>query len=102
MLCELLLDKPQCKTRSIDGRLYLPDDERKRPDVVFVPMGKYYPSYLFTVFFQLCYVWNNDVHPEHITFGEHQASINNDDIIAVFHSHDIHPYLAKASEGDYL
>ena len=57
------------------------------------------PRTLLAVFGQIGNVGNDDVHAQQLGFGEHQAGIDDDDVIAPAHGHAVHSELAETAQG---
>src|SRR5579863_3384715 len=72
---------------------------RQCPDVVFVTMGENNGAHPLPVFDEIRDVRNHDVYAEQFGLGEHQARVDDDDVVAPAHSHAVHSELAQAAEG---
>ena len=51
---------------------------------------------------QIGNVGNHDVDAEQFGFGEHEAGVDDDDVVSPAHGHAVHTELAQAAEGDNL
>ena len=51
-------------------------------------------------FKDIFHVRDDDVNPQHIALGEHEAAIDDQQLIVVFKDHHILADLANAAEGD--
>ena len=51
------------------------------------------------VFGQIGNIRNDDVDAQQFGLGEHQASVDDDDVIAPAHGHAVHSELAQTAEG---
>ena len=71
-------------------------------DVVLVAVGKHDASDLGTVFDKVANIGDDDVDAEQLFFGEHQAGVYDEDIVAESEREAIHAELAESAEGDHL
>jgi hypothetical protein len=63
--------------------------------VVFVAVRKDDAAHMLAIFEQVRNVGNDDVDAQQLSFGEHQAGVNNDDVIAKADGHAVHTELAQ-------
>jgi hypothetical protein len=61
-------------------------------------MGEYNPANPLPVFKKVRDIGNNDIHTQQLGFWEHQAGIDDDDVITPAHRHAIHAEFAEAAE----
>jgi hypothetical protein len=73
-------------------------DERQSAHVIFVGMSEYDRFELVFLFQQIAHVGNYKVDAQELRAGEHQAAIDGDDRIAVFHEHHVQAEFTQASE----
>jgi hypothetical protein len=56
-----------------------------------------YAANFIAVLQQIGDVRNYDVHPEQLGFWEHQAGVDDDNVVTVAHGHAIHSKFAKTA-----
>jgi hypothetical protein len=71
-------------------------------DVIFVPVGEDDPAHPLAVFDEIGNVGDHNVHSEQFGFGEHEARIDDDNVVAPADGHAVHTELAQAPQGDNL
>ena len=99
MLVELVFDVGQRELSAPDRHIQLGKNPRQRADVVFMAVGQDNRAHLLAVFDQVRDVGNNDVHAQQFGFGEHQAGVDDDNVIAPAHGHAVHSELAQTAQG---
>jgi len=66
-----------------------------------VAMGEDDGADLLTVLGEIADIGDDDVDAQELFFGEHQAGIDDDDVILPSEGHAVHPELTKAPEGNH-
>jgi len=94
VLVELALDVGEGELGAIDRDVELGEDPGKATDVVFMPVCEYDAADLVAVLDEVADVGNDDVDAEQLFFGEHQASVDYDNVVAVAESETVHAELA--------
>src|ERR1700677_5156225 len=74
-------------------------DPRQCTNVVFMAVGENDGAHPLPVFDEIRNVRNHNVHAQKLGLGEHQARVDDDDVIAPAHGHAVHSELAQAAEG---
>ena len=69
--------------------------------MVFVAVGEDDGADLVAVLGEVADVGDDDVDAEQLFFREHQAGVDDDDVILPAEGHAVHAELAKAPEGDH-
>src|SRR5579864_3176281 len=76
---------------------------RKHPgqsaDVVFMSVGQHNPADFIAVLQEISNVRDNDIDPEQFGFREHQAGVDNDNVVTIAHGHAVHSKFAEAAKG---
>jgi hypothetical protein len=70
--------------------------------MVLVGVGQNDGANMLAVLDQVRNIGNYDVNAKQFSFGEHQAGIDDDNVIAIAHSHAVHAELAKSAKRDEL
>ena len=70
--------------------------------MVFVPVGEDDAADVLAVFDQVGDVGDDDIDAEQLGFREHEAGIDDDDVVAPANGHAVHAELAETAEGDDL
>ena len=86
---ELDLDQALGQRRAVDGHVKLRQDVRQRADVVFVAVGDDDAADLVLALLQVGDVRDDQVDPQHVLFGEHQAAVDDDDVVGVLDDHHV-------------
>src|SRR4029077_15882637 len=68
------------------------------PDVVFMAMRQDDGLNPLSIFDEVGNVWYDDVHAEQFCFGEHQARVNHDNVVAPAYGHAVHSELPEAAQ----
>ena len=71
-------------------------------DVVFVAVRKHDAMHMLAIFEQVRNVGDDDVNAQQLGFGEHQAGVNYDDVIAEADGHAVHPELAQPAQRNNM
>ena len=67
--------------------------------MIFMPVSQHNAADFIAVLQKVGDVRNNDINPEQLGFGKHQAGVNDDNVITVTHGHAVHSKFAKAAKG---
>ncbi len=60
------------------------------------------PRTMRAVFNEIADIGDDDVHAEQLFFGEHEAGVDNDNVIAVAEGEAVHAEFAQPAEGNDL
>ena len=71
-------------------------------DVVFVAVGDDDAAHLVLVLHHVAHVRDDQVDTQHVLFGEHQAGVDDEDVITVLQRHHVLADLAQPAEGYHL
>ena len=102
MLFQLAFHIGQRELGAVDRDVELRQQPGQRADVVFVPVGQHHGAHMLAILDQVAEVGNDDVHAEQFGFGEHQAGIDDDDVIAPANGHAIHAKFAESTQRNNL
>ena len=95
---EFVFDVGEGEFRAIDRNVQFTENPWQGADVVFMSMSENDAAYLMTIFEQIGDIGNDDVDAEQFGFGEHQAGVDDDDVIALADGHAVHAELAHAAQ----
>src|ERR1700682_3356535 len=99
---ELVLDQPEGEAGPVDGHVEAVDDEGQGADVVLVAVGQHDGLDLRGAVDKVADVGNDEVDPEHLLLGEHQAGVHDEDATVVLDRHHVQADLTQAAKGDDL
>jgi len=102
VLVEFVFHVSERELRSPDGDVEFGEHPGNRADMIFVAVREDDAAHALAVLDEIRNVGDYDVDAEQLGFREHQAGVDDDDVIAKAHGHAVHTELAEASEGDYL
>ena len=85
---------------AINRNVEIGDDVRNRSDVIFVRMRENDGANHALVLFQIGGVGNDDVNAEEFLLGEHEARIDDDDVVAGAENEHVHSKFAEPAERD--
>jgi hypothetical protein len=102
MLFELAFDVGEGELRAVDGYVEVGEDPGEAADVVLVTVREDDAADLGAVLDEVGDIRDDDVDAEEFFFGEHEAGVNHDDVVAVVEREAVHAELAKSAERDYL
>jgi hypothetical protein len=102
VLVELALHIGESELGAVDRDVELGEDPRETADVVFMPVRKDYPADLRAVLDEIADVGDDDIDAEQLFFGEHEAGVDDEDVVAETQSETIHAELTESAEGYYL
>ena len=98
MLFQFVFDIGEGELRAPNRNIQFAKDPWQGADMVLVPMGENDAAYPLAVLNQIGDIGNNDIDTQQFSFGEHEAGINDDDIVAPADGHAVHSELAQAAE----
>ena len=98
VLGQLPLNQPHCQLRRIERYIQLPEDIRKRTDMVFMSMGKYHTLDLINVILQISDIRNDYINSEHIVFRKCHSTVYYDNTVIVLKCCDIHSNQSKSAD----
>ena len=98
MLVEFVFDVGQRELGAPDGHVEFGENPGQRADVVFVAVGEDDSANALAVFDEIGNVGDDDVDAQQFGFGEHQAGVDDDDVVAPAHGHAVHAELAQAAQ----
>src|SRR5208282_3004296 len=99
---KLIFDVGQRKLGAPDGNVQFAENPRQGSDVIFVAVRKDDGAHQLAIFKQVRNVGDNDVDPQQLGFGEHQAGVNHDDVIAPADGHAVHTELAQPAQRNNM
>jgi hypothetical protein len=102
VLVELALNVGEGELGAVDGNVQFGEDPRKTADVVLVAMREDDGADEGTVFDEVADVGNNDVDAEELFLGEHEAGVDDDDVVPETEGEAVHAELAQPAERDNL
>ncbi len=100
VLNELFFDQGESEAGAIDWNVEIAKYVRNRADVIFVGVGEDDGANFGAVLLEVGDVGDDDVNAEEFGFGEHEAGVDDDDVITEVEGHHVHAEFAKAAEGD--
>src|SRR5215469_2867001 len=98
VLFQFVLDIGQGEFGGIHRYIQFAQQVRKPANMIFVTVSDHYAANVLAIFDQVSEVRNNDIDAQQFGFGEHQAGIDDDDVVGPAHGHAVHAELAKASK----
>ena len=102
MLVELVLHVSQSELGAPDGHVKFRQNPGQSANVIFVAMGENDAAHPLPILGEIRNVWNNDVHAQQFSFGEHQPCVDHNNIVAPTDGHAVHTELAEAPQRDDL
>ena len=102
MLFELAFDVGEGELGAVDGDVELGEDPGQAADVVLVAVGEDDGADLVAVLDEVADVGDDDVDAEQLFFGEHQAGVDDDDVVAAAEGEAVHAELAESAKRDNL
>ena len=89
-----VLDQAAGERRAVDRRRNVVHQMDNRSNMVFVPVRQHHRAHVVAVLQQVADVGHHDVHAQQLDFGEHQAGVDHNDVVAVAEGEHIHSELA--------
>ena len=102
VLFELFPDKTEGERRAVDGGSEVREHEGEGADMVLVAVGEEDPAHPVGPFEQVGDVGDDQVDAEHVRLGEHEAAIDDDDVLAVLENGHVQADLPQPAKGDDL
>src|ERR1700727_2931423 len=102
MFVEFVFDVGERELGAPDGNVELGKNPGERADVVFVAGSEDDAANALSVLDEIRNVGDYDVDAEKFRFGEHEAGVDDDDVVTPANGHAVHAELAQAAQGDYL
>ena len=100
VLLQLNLDEATGEGGSVDRRLHVRQEIGKGPDMVLVAVGDHDPPHPVAALADIAHVGDHDVHPRHLCGGEHETSIDDEEVLPVLHHHHVLADLPHAAQGE--
>jgi hypothetical protein len=101
VLVELAFDVGEGELGAVDRDVELGEDPGQAADVVFVAVGEDDGADFLAVLSEIADVGDDDVDAEELFFGEHQAGIDDDNVVFIAEGQAVHAELAESAEGDH-
>ena len=70
--------------------------------MVFVAVGEHDAAHVLAVLDEIGDVGDDDIDAEQFGFGEHEAGVDDDNVVAPANGHAVHAEFAEAAEGNDL
>ena len=99
---QFAFDQGQRELRSVDWNVELGQDPGQAANVVFVTVRENDRLDLIAIVGEVRDVGNDDIDAKQLFFREHQAGVDDDNVILPTERHAVHPELAKASQRNHL
>src|SRR5271170_3168774 len=99
MLVEFVLDIGEGKLGAPDRHVELGKNPGQGADVVFVAVSEDDGAHLLAIFGEVRNVRNDDVDAEQFGFREHEAGVDDDNVVTPAHSHAVHSELTEPAQG---
>ena len=100
-LAQLGLDQAQRQRRGVDRCADVLDHVRQRADVVFVAVsdedGTDFGEAI--LFHQVVVIGNDEIDAEHVIFGEHDAGIDDEDVVLILEGGHVFADLTQPTQG---
>ena len=96
----LLRRMPEGERGAEDGDVEAGQDVGEGADVVLVAVGEHDAAHPLAPLDQPAHVGDDQVHPEHLGLGEHQAGVDDHDVLAAFDREEVAADLAEPAQGD--
>src|SRR5690349_7270556 len=98
VLFQLALDVGERELGTVHRNIELGEQPGQPSDVVFMAVGKDNGAHAFTIFEQVAEVGDDDVDAQQLGFGEHQARVDDDDVVTPANGHTVHSEFAESAE----
>ena len=100
VLFELAFDVGQGELGCVDGNLELAQNPGQAADVVLVAVGEDDGADMLPVFNEVGDVGDDDVDAEQLRLGEHEAGVDDDNVVFPAEGEAVHAEFAEAAEGN--
>src|SRR5258705_894270 len=102
MFVELVFNVCESELGAPDRNIEFAQDPRQRADMVFVSVGENDGANVLPVLSKIGNVGDDDVDAEQFCFREHQAGIDDNNVVSPAHGHAVHTELAQPAERNYV
>jgi hypothetical protein len=102
VLVELAFDVSESELGAVDGYIELGENPGQAADVVLVTVGKDDGANEGPILNEVADVGDDDVDAEELFLGEHEAGVNDDDVVTETEGEAVHAELAESTERDDL
>ena len=102
MLFQLFLDERHRKERRIDRHIQFLEHVRYGSDMVLVAVRDDKSLDFAVIFHKISDIRDDEVHSQHVIFGERKTAVDDHDAVPVFKRCHIHPDLLESAERDDL
>ena len=99
---ELVFHVGQRELGAPDGDVQFAENPGQGADVVFVAVREDDAAHMLAIFEQVRNVGDDDVDAQQLGFGEHQAGIDHDDVVAQADGHAVHAELAQPAQRNNM
>ena len=100
MLLKFAFCQTSGEVRTINWHVELLKQVRECAQMIFMTMRQYDRGDIVLVLVKKRKVWNGNVHAVGGFFRETHSGVENEHLVAITHSHTIHPKLADTAEGN--
>ena len=97
---ELAVDIGEGELGAVDGNVELGEDPGQPADMVFMTMGEDDGADVLPVLGEIGDVRHDDIDAKELRFREHEAGIDNDDVVFPADREAVHAEFAESAEGD--
>ena len=94
MLFELAFDVGKGELGAVDGNVEFGEDPGQAADVVLVAVSEHDAADLAAVLDKIADVGHDNVDPEKLFFGEHEAGVDHENVVAEVQSQAVHTEFA--------
>ena len=105
VLLELEIHQRQRQLGAVQGHGHLAEHIGRCADVVLVTVRQKHAADAVLVLDQISYVGNDQIHAQHVFFGEDGAAVHDQHILAVFHHSDVFAkfvYAAQRNNAEFF
>src|SRR5215472_7049034 len=99
---ELALDIGECELGAVDRDVQLGKNPGQAADVILMAMGEDNGADQGAVFYEKADIGDDDVDAEELFLGEHEAGVDDDDVVTETEGEAVHAELAQPAERDNL
>jgi hypothetical protein len=102
VLVELVFNVSQRKLSAPDWYVEFGENPRQRADMILMAVRKNDAAHALAILREIRNVGNDNIDAQQLGFGEHQAGVDHNNVVAPTDGHAVHTELAKAPKGDNL
>lgn len=95
VLVELAFHVCQRELGGVDGDFDFAQNPRQAANVVLVPVRQDNAAHALLVFYEVGDVRHDNIDAEQLRFGEHEARVDDDNVVFPFERHAVHAELAE-------